>query len=217
MRILGRKQPPNRWLRPQCLTFQGRLRAIRNVISSEAKARNHGSGGPQPTPTSRRFREKTDTWDPASQTAKPPSRKKREEYFDETRGEKHFQKRGKKKTPSRLRDGENMTEENPPEDLTKRRGDANDDEDDTPHEGLLCVFFRPKRRPAELFRPSCESHNPQKPPAAACGHSGQRGPASTPPSVPELQRGQTPSSRWRSCSRSSPVHAQPEVASSPSL
>ena len=73
-RIPGRKGPPNMWLRPQCFTFQGRLRAIRDVISSEAKARNHGSGGPQTTPNWRRFREKTDTWDPASQDAKPPWR-----------------------------------------------------------------------------------------------------------------------------------------------
>ena len=74
-RTPGRKQqPPNMWLRAQCLTFQGRLRAIRNVISSEAKAGNHGSGGPQTTQNSRPFRANTDTWDPASQAEKPPWR-----------------------------------------------------------------------------------------------------------------------------------------------
>ena len=71
-RIPGRKHPPNNvWLRPECLIFlQGRLlRTIRNVISSDAKTFEiRTSGGPEISPNSRRrFREKTDTWDPPSE------------------------------------------------------------------------------------------------------------------------------------------------------
>ena len=54
------------WFRPGSLHFQGRMRAIRNVISSPGVARNPVTEGPQTTLQLRRFRAETGTLNPAS-------------------------------------------------------------------------------------------------------------------------------------------------------